>query len=191
VIRKSLFIAASAASLLLCVGTVTYSRMARIDQLRFNRGRSSYAIAAEPGRVTFFCEKQRQWTFGDCFPAGFQRWSANSNRSGDANSVHQAGYWGDASMQPGTATYHQAAGFGVYAFNGVAGPQSINLLAYAVELPCWLLESVAALLPIQFTVRSFRRRRLAQHDRCRNCSYNLTGNTSGVCPECGNVIASR
>jgi len=24
---------------------------------------------------------------------------------------------------------------------------------------------------------------------CRKCSYNLTGNTSGVCPECGTVIS--
>jgi hypothetical protein len=23
---------------------------------------------------------------------------------------------------------------------------------------------------------------------CRKCGYNLTGNVSGVCPECGNVI---
>ena len=24
---------------------------------------------------------------------------------------------------------------------------------------------------------------------CRKCEYNLTGNTSGVCPECGHIIA--
>ncbi|MCA9253262.1 MAG: hypothetical protein R3E58_08470 [Phycisphaerae bacterium] len=24
--------------------------------------------------------------------------------------------------------------------------------------------------------------------RCRECGYNLTGNVSGVCPECGSVI---
>ncbi len=24
--------------------------------------------------------------------------------------------------------------------------------------------------------------------RCRNCGYNLTGNTSGVCPECGTAL---
>jgi magnesium-transporting ATPase (P-type) len=26
---------------------------------------------------------------------------------------------------------------------------------------------------------------------CRDCGYNLTGNTSGTCPECGNVISTR
>jgi len=25
---------------------------------------------------------------------------------------------------------------------------------------------------------------------CRTCGYNLTGNTSGICPECGKVISS-
>jgi len=28
-------------------------------------------------------------------------------------------------------------------------------------------------------------------DACRGCRYNLTGNESGVCPECGLVIAHR
>jgi len=27
--------------------------------------------------------------------------------------------------------------------------------------------------------------------RCRICSYNLTGNTSGVCPECGTPVAGN
>ncbi|MFN0135001.1 MAG: hypothetical protein ACKVS9_02670 [Phycisphaerae bacterium] len=34
--------------------------------------------------------------------------------------------------------------------------------------------------------RLLRRRSLAGH--CPKCSYNLTGNTSGVCPECGTPI---
>lgn len=27
--------------------------------------------------------------------------------------------------------------------------------------------------------------------RCRNCGYNLTGNISGVCPECGSLVAGE
>lgn len=26
------------------------------------------------------------------------------------------------------------------------------------------------------------------HDQCRACGYNLAGNVSGVCPECGNRV---
>jgi len=29
------------------------------------------------------------------------------------------------------------------------------------------------------------RKPIADHPICRNCGYNLTGNTSGICPECG------
>ena len=28
-------------------------------------------------------------------------------------------------------------------------------------------------------------------NRCRQCGYNLTGNVSGICPECGTVIRAR
>jgi len=30
-----------------------------------------------------------------------------------------------------------------------------------------------------------RRSRADGFDRCESCGYNLTGNVSGVCPECG------
>src|SRR5436190_1201662 len=34
--------------------------------------------------------------------------------------------------------------------------------------------------------RRDRRRKAAR--RCRRCDYNLTGNVSGVCPECGRSV---
>jgi hypothetical protein len=36
---------------------------------------------------------------------------------------------------------------------------------------------------------AYRRRAIA--NQCRNCDYNLTGNVSGVCPECGTPISSK
>jgi hypothetical protein len=38
-------------------------------------------------------------------------------------------------------------------------------------------------------IRTRRRRRLEGH--CRTCGYDLTGNASGVCPECGDVIPAK
>jgi hypothetical protein len=35
-----------------------------------------------------------------------------------------------------------------------------------------------------------RRRRLSQ-GKCPNCCYDLTGNTSGVCPECGTPVPEK
>lgn len=33
-------------------------------------------------------------------------------------------------------------------------------------------------------------KRKQREGQCRTCGYNLTGNMSGVCPECGNYIRS-
>ncbi|HEY3243573.1 MAG TPA: hypothetical protein VGM03_09500 [Phycisphaerae bacterium] len=35
------------------------------------------------------------------------------------------------------------------------------------------------------SLTAWRRSRLPQPGFCARCGYNLTGNTSGVCPECG------
>lgn len=48
-----------------------------------------------------------------------------------------------------------------------------------LTLPLWAPFAILALLAIAL----WRREHLAGH--CRDCGYDLTGNTSGVCPECG------
>jgi hypothetical protein len=57
-----------------------------------------------------------------------------------------------------------------------------------LTFPAWCIVLFAALLP--WTWRERRRRHLAARrlarGQCPSCSYDLTGNTSGVCPECGN-----
>src|SRR5207249_9172825 len=53
-----------------------------------------------------------------------------------------------------------------------------NQYALVTWAPLVLLVMVMAILPP-------RRDRLSGHPRCRACRYDLTGNESGVCPECG------
>jgi hypothetical protein len=36
--------------------------------------------------------------------------------------------------------------------------------------------------------RSWRDRHRIPVGHCRNCGYDLTGNVSGVCPECGTPV---
>src|ERR1043166_5600360 len=50
------------------------------------------------------------------------------------------------------------------------------------ELPLWLPTLVLS-IPMAFFV--WRRRNRRGRDACRVCGYNLTGNVSGRCPECG------
>ena len=37
----------------------------------------------------------------------------------------------------------------------------------------------------------WRRSRLARDNKCKDCEYDLTGNVSGICPECGLTIGDR
>jgi hypothetical protein len=48
---------------------------------------------------------------------------------------------------------------------------------------CLLLYPAAAL-----TLRIRRRRAAVRSGRCRACGYNLFGNVSGICPECGTPV---
>ena len=51
-----------------------------------------------------------------------------------------------------------------------------------VSIPFWLTFGVAA-IPTIMLWRLDRRIPIPGH--CQRCGYNLTGNVSGVCPECG------
>jgi hypothetical protein len=57
-----------------------------------------------------------------------------------------------------------------------------------IVLPLWLLFAVVA-CPTAVAWH-FSARRL-QADECAKCGYSLTGNVSGVCPECGAEIGDR
>lgn len=84
-------------------------------------------------------------------------------------------------VRPG-ATYHVSWRPG--ATFGEAGPMRLTIL-----LPLWLPTVVFATCPLLGWL-SHRRRLRRRHasGRCRMCGYNLTGNLTGVCPECGRPV---
>ncbi len=60
-------------------------------------------------------------------------------------------------------------------------------------LPAWFVCVVAGAYPTITFIRGPLRRRYSRRFRrerglCERCAYDLTGNTSGVCPECGTTI---
>jgi len=59
------------------------------------------------------------------------------------------------------------------------------------RLPMWMPVVAFALLPIIGVWRRAARRRRIKRGRCKECNYNLTANTSGVCPECGTPVPSK
>jgi hypothetical protein len=55
----------------------------------------------------------------------------------------------------------------------------------SVSVRWWLPALVASVLPAAAAVRRWRSARLRNVGLCRVCGYDLRGNVSGVCPECG------
>ena len=81
-------------------------------------------------------------------------------------------YWG-ASAAPG----------GEYYLFGLPLPNPLGALLWAVTKPLVFIMPLVVAWTLYQCVRSWR----AEHVRrsCRTCGYDLTGNVSGVCPECG------
>jgi len=59
-----------------------------------------------------------------------------------------------------------------------------------VQVPLWLVTAATAGLPLLWAARWLLRRRRVPGGHCQRCGYNLTGNVSGVCPECGAARSS-
>ncbi|MEE8169228.1 MAG: hypothetical protein V3T70_01655 [Phycisphaerae bacterium] len=58
-----------------------------------------------------------------------------------------------------------------------------------IVLPLWI-PLITFGIPTALMIIRDRRRRIPP-GHCRRCGYDLTGNVSGVCPECGTACASR
>ena len=74
--------------------------------------------------------------------------------------------------------------FGGMRLNGTTFRTRIRVLS----LPYWPLTLATASLAA-FAIHRARRR--PDPALCRHCSYNLTANTSGICPECGTPIQGQ
>jgi len=71
------------------------------------------------------------------------------------------------------------------------GPWPFGGFVYTAGFPLWIPTTIFGLYPAWALVAFVRRRRrLARGNLCKDCGYNLTGNVSGVCPECGTEVNS-
>ncbi len=58
-----------------------------------------------------------------------------------------------------------------------------------LTLPLWFLALIFAVLPTIWLFKWNKRRKLGPN-ACPSCGYDLTGNETGLCPECGVTIES-
>ncbi len=67
-----------------------------------------------------------------------------------------------------------------------AGTRAGNWRYIGLTLPLWTVVALLFAHPAVAFIRGpLRRRRRHRRNQCVNCGYDRTGNTSGVCPECG------
>jgi hypothetical protein len=72
----------------------------------------------------------------------------------------------------------------------IAGTQQLSTpypMVLSLYLPYWLIILLFAVLPSAWTLNRLRTRK-NDLNLCGTCSYSLTGNTSGICPECGTPV---
>jgi hypothetical protein len=61
----------------------------------------------------------------------------------------------------------------------------------AIGICFWFPITVFSIAPLIWFARRLFRRRMQSQKLCAKCSYNLTGNLSGVCPECGTPVPKQ
>jgi hypothetical protein len=90
-------------------------------------------------------------------------------------------------------------GYGLVTYTGVLAPlwmkrptPAISRTIYVGEIRWVWLAAVTSVLPLLTATRLTRRaivtRRRRRVGHCSTCGYDLTGNVSGACPECGTAI---
>jgi len=86
--------------------------------------------------------------------------------------------------------------YGGYRGNLVVGRSSPYrpIATVDISVRLWVVAGIALLLPMSrlalWLVRRGRTHLRKEAGRCISCNYDLTGNVSGICPECGTKISN-
>jgi hypothetical protein len=190
VLRRWLFDSVSVVLLILCLILIT---------LRIRGGNSGLFCWARPGG-NMYCvqslgDRLVMGSFGP-WPCSEHRWNSDLFYVGKTESepVRQRVMGMDTFLSEGSVAVDPDGRVPwTLGGRGVA-VQSVTVRSRSVVVPFWLLMALFSPLPVLWMVsligrlKHHRRMRLSDRTHCYVCGYNLTGNASGVCPECGSKL---
>jgi hypothetical protein len=186
-------------SLLLCVATVVlWGRSYRgLDYAWASGGHLGISLMPDRGSMQF-CAVRFERCDGR-WRGGMSQWRQNLRWDPFNDELLEA-----ASISDPLLVWHHdsarnmptfAAGLGAGDYSGlraVFGPYVPEFRFAYLITRCWIVALALATLPAARAFRFVRLRALRRSQGgCSNCFYNLTGNVSGVCPECGMAVANR
>lgn len=190
--RKSPFLSAAtilslllaAATTLLWASTVYFSLAARppgwAEPYVAWRTGPTRARAVSANRVGLSFENRN-------LPWPPSRWPAGSIYSPDPGHVLEAPDPGMGRVSMSRLPDFSLLGFGWGRWSAIVGDgwRTGPVNGSYLSIPFWPLLLLFMLLPVLWAVGAARQRRNRRIGLCPSCGYDLTGNVSGVCPECG------
>jgi hypothetical protein len=82
------------------------------------------------------------------------------------------GFWKSVGFEESIGNYYDIA-------------SKSTIYDWSVTFPYWIIVCILLLLPLRWGYKRYTKSRPGIGQRCSTCDYNLTGNISGMCPECG------
>ncbi len=90
-------------------------------------------------------------------------------------------------MDGGHPRTHRRADYGLLGFQRSV-TRVVPLVRRTVACPAWTLSLLLACPPVLLARSMHRERHRLRHNLCVKCGYDLRGNVSGVCSECGAAV---
>jgi hypothetical protein len=188
-VRRKSFITASTLSLVLCAATaVLWVRSYRRPlSIWFWTTHGLWEVAVRDGRIWLDNEPQRML---DKASVTAIDGAMRSMKSHVAASVMQMGSdQNDPEVLDAAYKNAKAILQGMQEDIRLRQRWSAGVTPYAgISVRCAYPFGFTAILPLACIVAGTRR---AARGQCPTCRYNLTGNASGVCPECGTAIETN
>ena len=191
--RRRLFAVVSAVSLLLCAGAVamwlwTYNRHANPSASWARRGGRFYLLAMDHNTV--------QLATATPWPCDESSESLSDHLGPDVSPTGDMKLFTHAGVVVSSFPTEVEVGMDHHVIKPSALPapslaaRTVPVTWSQVWVPTWMLVCLTSILPATWTIRRgiCGLRRVTRRDACPACDYNLTGNTSGTCPECGTPV---